>query len=57
MLAVVTGFALYRTQRWLTRRTHRVFNYGLVTASAALIIRVVWLLVTFAVARSDLFGA
>jgi len=54
VLAVVSGFALYRTQRWLTRRTHRVFNYGLVTASAALIVSVVWLLVTFAVARSDL---
>jgi len=54
VFAVVTGFALYRTQRWLTRRTHRVFNYGLVTASAALIISVVWLVVTFAVARSDL---
>ena len=54
VLAVVTGFALYRTQRWLTRRTHRVFNYGLVTASAALITSLVWLVVTFAVARSDL---
>ena len=54
VLAVVTGFVLYRAQRWLTRRTHRVFNYGLVTASAALIISVVWLVVTFAVARSDL---
>jgi len=54
VLAVVIGFALYRTQRWLTRRTHRVFNYGLVTASALLIISVVWLVVTFAAARSDL---
>ncbi len=54
VLAVVTGFALYSTQRWLTRRTHRVFNYGLVIASAALITSVVWLVVTFAVARSDL---
>ena len=54
VLAVVTGFALYRTQRWLTRRTHRVFNYGLAIASAALITSVVWLVVTFAVARSDL---
>ena len=54
VLAVVAGFALYRTQRWLTRRTHRVFNYGLVIASAALIVSVVWLVVTFAVARSDL---
>jgi hypothetical protein len=54
VLAIVIGFALYRAQRWLTRRTHRVFNYGLVTASAALIISVVWLVVAFAVARSDL---
>ena len=54
VLAVVAGFALYRTQRWLTRRTHRTFNYGLVAASAVLIVSVVWLVVTFAVARSDL---
>ena len=26
------GYVLYRSCRWLTRRTHRVFNYGLLVA-------------------------
>jgi hypothetical protein len=56
VLAVVTGFVLFRAQRWLTRRTHRIFNVGLLAASAALIIGAVWLAVTFTVARSDLTG-
>jgi hypothetical protein len=54
VLAVVTGFVLFRAQRWLTRRTHRMVNPGLVIASVALIISAVWLVVTFTVARSDL---
>lgn len=54
VLAVVTAFALFRAQRWLTRRTHRIVNVGLLIASAALIISAVWLAVTFTVARSDL---
>lgn len=54
VLAVIIGIALIRAQRWLTRRTHRVFNLGLLAASAALIISAVWLVATFAVARSDL---
>jgi hypothetical protein len=54
VLALITAFVLLRTQRWLSRRTHRVFNYGLLTASAALVVSVVWLAATFAVARSDL---
>jgi hypothetical protein len=54
VLAVITGFVLIRAQRWLTRRTHRVFNLGLLAASVALIISAVWLVATFAVARSDL---
>jgi len=54
VLAVITGFVLYAAQRWLTRRTHRIFNWGLLTASAALVISVGWLAVTFSVARSDL---
>ena len=54
VLALGAGFALYRAQRWLARRTHRIFNYGLVGASVALIVSVVWLAATFAVARSDL---
>ena len=54
VLALGAGFALYRAQRWLARRTNRVFNYGLVGASVALIVSVLWLAATFAVARSDL---
>jgi predicted PurR-regulated permease PerM len=29
------GFVLYRSQRWLSRRTHRTFNVGLLLASVA----------------------
>ncbi len=54
VLALAAGFALYRAQRWLAHRTHRIFNYGLVGASIALVVSVVWLVATFVVARSDL---
>ena len=54
VLALGAGFALYRAQRWLARRTNRMFNYGLVGAFVALIVTVLWLAATFAVARSDL---
>ncbi len=54
VLAVVIGFGLYRVQRWLTRRTHRVVNYGLLAASAMLVVGAAWLVIAFAVARSDL---
>ncbi|MGO9900649.1 MAG: hypothetical protein ACLP0J_13375 [Solirubrobacteraceae bacterium] len=54
VLAVIIGILLLRTQRWLTRVTHRVFNYGLVVGSAALVVSVVWLAVAFTVARTDL---
>src|SRR5262249_29253245 len=53
-LAVVIGFVLYRVQRWLARRTHRVFNVGLVLASVVLVAVVLWLAVAFAAARSSL---
>jgi hypothetical protein len=54
VLAAVTGLVLYRTQRWLTRRTHRVVNYGLAVASAALLVASAWLISAFGVARADL---
>ncbi len=54
LLAAVTGLVMYRTQRWLTRRTHRVINYGLLVASAALLLCSVWLIIAFLVARTDL---
>lgn len=53
-LAVVTGLFLYRAQRWLARRTNRVFSPGLVLASVALFASVIWVLAAFFGARSDL---
>jgi hypothetical protein len=54
VLAVVTGFVLYRAQRWLTRRTNRMFSPGLVLASLLLVIGTAWLAAGFLSARSDL---
>ena len=54
VLAIITGVVLYRAQRWLTRRTNRMLNVGLVLASALLVISAVWLLVGFLGGRSDL---
>jgi hypothetical protein len=54
VLAVVTGFVLFRAQRWLTRRTHRMFSPGLVLASLLLVIGTAWLAAGFLSARSDL---
>jgi len=54
LLAIVLGFVLFRVQRWLTRRTHRIVNYGLLIASLALVASVLWLVVAFVVARADL---
>ena len=54
VLALVTGFALYRAQRWLARRTNRVFSAGLVLASLLLVVSTLWLAAGFLSARSDL---
>jgi hypothetical protein len=56
VLAVVTGLFFYRAQRWLTRRTNRVFSPGLVLASVALFASTIWVLAAFLGARSDLDG-
>jgi hypothetical protein len=53
-LAVVTAFVLYWAQRWLRRHTHRIVNYGLLGASAVLVVGMLWLIVAFAIARGDL---
>jgi hypothetical protein len=53
-LAIAIAIGLYRTQRWLYRRTHRVVNYGLLMASAVLAISMLWLISASAVARADL---
>ncbi|HEX4658757.1 MAG TPA: hypothetical protein VH307_15325 [Streptosporangiaceae bacterium] len=54
VLALGIAFVLFRVQRWLWRHTHRRVNYGLVAASALLVIGALWLIVAFAVARADL---
>jgi hypothetical protein len=54
LLAAAAGFVLFRAQRWLTRRTHRMFSPGLVLASLLLVIGTAWLAAGFLSARSDL---
>jgi hypothetical protein len=54
VVAAAIAVVLYRTQRWLWRRTHRVVNYGLLAASVVLAVCVLWLIVAFAGARLDL---
>jgi hypothetical protein len=51
-LAVITlaaglavGFFLYRSQRWLSRRTHRTLNVGLLAASVGGVVALAWLVV------------
>ena len=56
-LALVGVILLVLGQRWLRRRTHRVFNRGLVVATVALVISAVWLSVAFGLARSDMSTA
>jgi len=54
VLAMAIGFLLLRTQRWVSRRTHRLVNYGLLGATVALVIGAVWLVAAYGVARADL---
>jgi hypothetical protein len=54
VLAIALGVALYRAQRWLSRRTHRVLSPGLLAASVALVVSVLWLAAAFTVASTDL---
>ena len=63
-LAVVTlagglavAFALYRSQRWLSRRTHRTLNVGLLLASAAGAVALIWMAVALLGGRADLLRA
>jgi len=53
LIAIGIGFTLLRAQRWLRRRTHRLVNYGLLLASAAVAVSTVWLVAAFLFARSD----
>jgi hypothetical protein len=53
LLAVAIGYVLLRAQRWLTSRTNRRINPGLLLASAAVVVSTIWLVVAFVAARSD----
>lgn len=61
VVAVVIGLGLgvllYRSSRWLTRRTHRRVNYGLLVATVAFAVSLVWLAGAFAIGRAELLHA
>ena len=57
VVAVAALAVLAATQLWLARKTHRVFNVGLLLATAALLASGGWLLVTVVVAGSELSTA
>jgi hypothetical protein len=52
--AIVIGYLLIRAQRWLTRRTNRRLNLGLLFATGVGAIAVIWLVVAFGIARANL---
>ena len=57
LLVVAVAYTLFRAQRWLYQRTHRVFNPGLVLASVAALVSVLWMVIALGVARADLLQA
>jgi hypothetical protein len=52
--AIAVGYLLIRAQRWLARRTNRRLNLGLLFATGVGVIAVIWLVVAFGIARSNL---
>jgi len=61
VVTIVAGLALgygyYRCGRWLTRRTHRVLNGGMLLAGAAGLVAVLWMAGAFLAGRADLLTA
>jgi hypothetical protein len=57
VMAIITGYVLLTTQRWLSRHFHRRLSPGLVAATAAAVISVVWLAVSLTAGRADLLQA
>jgi hypothetical protein len=51
------GYVLFRSWRWLAKRTHRVVNYGLLVALVAGLASIVWLASAFFIGRADLLHA
>jgi hypothetical protein len=56
-VGLVIAYLLYRTSRWLRRRTNRVLNVGLVAAGVALIVSVAWLAAAYTAGRGDMLTA
>jgi hypothetical protein len=56
-VGLVVGYLLLRASRWLSGRTNRVLNVGVVAAGVLLAVSVIWLAVAYLGARSDLLGA
>jgi hypothetical protein len=50
-------YVLWRASRWLTRRTNRVFNSGLVLATVLGVVSLAWLAAAFFIGRGDLLNA
>jgi len=61
VIAIVAGlvaaFFLVRTQRWLSRLTHRTVNTGLFLGSVAIAVALIWLVVALVSGRADLLQA
>ena len=57
LIGLGIGYLLYRASRWLTGKTHRVVNYGLLIAALAGLISLVWLAAAFSVGRTELLHA
>lgn len=56
-VALIAAALMFAGQRWLARRTRRIVNPGLLAASIAGIVSLVWLLTAFTVARTHLIAA
>ena len=57
VIGLCIGYCLYQVSRWLSRRTNRVFNYGLLAAGLAIVVSLAWLAFAYANARSNLLTA
>src|SRR5262249_56280180 len=55
--ALVLGFFLVRSQRWLSQRTQRTLNVGLLTASVAGGVALAWLAAALLSGRAGLLPA
>jgi hypothetical protein len=56
-VALIAGLSLVAGQRWLARRTNRIVNPGLLIASVAGLVSLVWLVTALTVARTHLDAA